>query len=72
MVPEETEEGDIVVLMPGGKLPYILRKLADPDEQDIGSNHNCERYQFIRDCYIDGIMHGEAWDESKLQKITLV
>jgi hypothetical protein len=39
---------DIVVILFGGRTPFILRP-TDVDGE----------YQFIGDCYVDGIMHGE-------------
>ena len=44
-------EGDIVVLFLGGGTPFILHPL------DNGS------YRFVGECYIDGIMYGQAFDE---------
>ncbi|KAJ4344205.1 hypothetical protein N0V95_006245 [Ascochyta clinopodiicola] len=67
-VPFETRSGDFVAVMPGGKVPYVLRKLNGEDE---GSSQS-DRYQFLGDAYIHGVMHGEVWDESKLEKIILV
>lgn len=71
--PESAKEGDKIALMPGGRVPYLLRKLVNPEEgSSTNSNTGAERYEFIGDCYVHGIMFGEAWDESKLQKIILV
>lgn len=71
--PESAKESDKIVLMPGGKVPYLLRKLVNAEEgSSTNSSTDAERCEFIGDCYVHGIMFGEAWDESKLQKITLV
>lgn len=41
--------GDVVCVLYGGQTPFILRRKA-------------ERYQFIGECYVHGIMEGEALD----------
>ncbi|KAF9691422.1 hypothetical protein EKO04_010878 [Ascochyta lentis] len=70
-VPCETSPGDIVAIMPGGKVPYILRKLPSVSTED-GESDMTGRYQFLGDAYIHGVMHGEVWDASKLETIVLV
>ncbi|KAJ4987096.1 nol1 nop2 sun family protein [Stagonosporopsis vannaccii] len=73
LIPEKAKPGDHLVLMPGGKVPYILRRVRESKKRRHWKKRNAvRRYEFIGDCYIHGIMHGEAWDESKLQKIILV
>ena len=74
LAPKAAVEGDHIVLMPGGKVPYVLRPNGRPTVRDFdndGANTD-DCYEFIGDCYMHGIMFGEAWDESKLQPITLV
>jgi hypothetical protein len=48
--PERLDEGDIVVVLPGGPTPYILRP----------SSVNQERYELIGECYVYGLMSCEA------------
>lgn len=45
----DLEEGDVICILFGGRLPYILR----PKE---------EQFTFLGECYFHGIMHGEAMD----------
>ena len=73
LIPEAAEPGDHVVVMPGGKVPYIIRQLegAYGHHTADGFSTLTERYEFIGDCHIHGIMFGEAWDETKLQPIVL-
>ena len=47
-VPQNAQVGDIVCYFLGGKVLYLLR----PDTQD--------RFVFIGECYLHGLMHGEA------------
>jgi hypothetical protein len=112
--PELAEVGDLIVLMPGGSVPYVLRpvqsdqdakphdqeepaskvgrqqdysppKVLSPQspthslpsemENDLEPSSNTaevQHYTFIGDAYIHSIMHGEAWDEEKLEPIILV
>lgn len=53
------EVGDAVALIASCKVPYLLRALGN------------RRYSLVGDCYVHGIMYGEAWDESKVQKIQI-
>lgn len=73
LIPEAAEPGDHVVIMPGGRVPYIIRQLEGAYEHHTsdGVSTFTERYEFIGDCYIHGIMFGEAWDETKLRPIVL-
>jgi hypothetical protein len=55
-VPRGTEKGDLICVIHGGEAPYILR----PDPQ--GQGH----YHIMGDCYIHGIMEGQAMARSDL------
>lgn len=58
-VPRETRAGDVVAVMPGGKVPYILRQRSE-SEKPYNSAHNDDdthRYRFLGDAYIHGIMY---------------
>lgn len=78
----------MVVLMPRGKVPYVLRRVMDHDK---GGSKNADeprseyeehkpsvkqtmmpQYPFLGDAYVQGIMDGEAFDQSKLQIVTLI
>jgi hypothetical protein len=86
--PKGARKSDVVVIMPGGKVPYVLRSLDNDDEDGYNDanealsggtkhapsakQHTLPRYRFLGDAYVQGIMNGEAFDESKLESITLV
>ncbi|CAH0057098.1 unnamed protein product [Clonostachys solani] len=53
-------EGDKVVLIAGCHVPFILRPQAEG------------RYSVVGDCYLHGIMDGEAWDEGRAVVIEIV
>jgi hypothetical protein len=47
-VPSEAEEGDLVAIFFGLRVPYVLRPLA------------VDTYKLIGPCYVHGIMDGEG------------
>lgn len=59
-VPLNTKIGDKVAIPAGCKAPFLLR------EEDRG------RYYLVGDCYIHGIMDGEAWDETRVKAFKIV
>lgn len=48
LCPRNAKEGDKIVILYGGSVPYVLR----PTERDT--------WKFLGECYVDGIMFGEA------------
>ena len=52
--------GDLIVVLAGGRVPYVLRQMPprETDSNDLG--HSGTRYQILGDAYVHGIMHGEA------------
>ena len=58
MVPITAQTGDRIGLFKGGKVPLILRQVGD------GSS-----WQLIGECYIHGVMQGEAFEEGNCEKI---
>lgn len=59
-VPRATEEGDIIAIFKNAKTPFVLRPV-------VGSTD--ESFTFVGECYIHGIMYGEAM-EKNLEKCT--
>ncbi|KAI1380401.1 heterokaryon incompatibility protein-domain-containing protein [Hypoxylon crocopeplum] len=51
--PETMEKGDMVAILFGGRVPYVVRKLSNT------------KYSFIGECYVPGLMAGEAVEEWK-------
>ncbi|PLB39822.1 uncharacterized protein BDW47DRAFT_102483 [Aspergillus candidus] len=60
LAPPGAQKGDQVVLLEGGRVPYLLRKVDD------------ESYKLVGECYVHGIMYGEAFDEKRCRDIMLV
>ncbi|KAI0888041.1 heterokaryon incompatibility protein-domain-containing protein [Annulohypoxylon maeteangense] len=51
--PETMERNDIIVILFGGKVPYVVRELGEG------------KYSFIGECYVPGLMTGEAVEQWK-------
>ncbi|KAM5345486.1 hypothetical protein ACJ41O_011348 [Fusarium nematophilum] len=56
MCPEQTVEGDVVVILRGARIPYILRpsNVTKSDE-----------FSFVGEAYCDGVMDGEILERSE-------
>ncbi|KAF2098153.1 HET-domain-containing protein [Rhizodiscina lignyota] len=61
LAPYTTKRGDTVALLAGGKTPYVL----------MSAKYG--KFRLRGECYIHGIMHGEAWnDESSKREICII
>jgi hypothetical protein len=77
--PTGSQTGDLLVILPGGRVPYVLHPLKKRREATAtrchdGSESSSElaSYQFLGDASIQGVMHGEVSDETKLEDIEIV
>jgi hypothetical protein len=61
LCPSETMPGDLVCILYGGKAPFVLRKCQNHVWDD-------DNYFLIGDCYVDGIMNGEAMGRSDFKE----
>ncbi|KAK0254812.1 hypothetical protein LTR12_001921 [Friedmanniomyces endolithicus] len=59
LLPEEADEGDLIVILRGGRLPFVVRPVA-------------HGFRLIGPAYVHGIMNGEAYDEESCGDIRLV
>ena len=57
--PPMIEVGDYVVLLAGGKKPFVVRGKG-------------ERWQIVSGCFIYGMMNGEKWDENDVGPLEFV
>jgi hypothetical protein len=55
MAPSRSQAGDVVVVLYGGKVPYVLRPIPG----------NPDHFELIGACYWDGIMDGELFQTTK-------
>jgi hypothetical protein len=59
------EPGDEIHILPGGNCPVILRRVVEadlPTSSDINRDQR-PRYRVLGNCYVHGIMYGEAADD---------
>ncbi|KAK4447101.1 hypothetical protein QBC34DRAFT_382624 [Podospora aff. communis PSN243] len=49
LVPPGAEDGDVICVIPGDRVPFAIRRLQDSD-----------RWKLIGECYIEGIMYGQG------------
>jgi len=60
-VPSGAEIGDVVVVFNGAVVPHLLRRTQENSK---------ERWEIIGECWIDGIMDGEAMQMGQLVERT--
>ena len=54
-----TQAGDQVYLLKGGRVPFVLRPV-EPESGVGGDGEATAKYRFIGECYVHGIMDGQA------------
>jgi hypothetical protein len=59
LAPCFTREGDSLVIVKGGRVPLVIR----PRDQG---------WELIGDCYVHGIMYGEAFDDAQCENISIL
>ncbi|KAK0662480.1 heterokaryon incompatibility protein-domain-containing protein [Cercophora samala] len=60
LVPHDTQVGDDVSLLAGGRSPFVVKRTR------------CNGFKLVGDCYVDGIMEGEAWREWEINEMEFV
>jgi Heterokaryon incompatibility protein (HET) len=60
LCPSGTRLGDLVVVLFGGKVPYILRPKTLKGGETGRESKGTPEYYFVGECYFEGIMSGEA------------
>ncbi|KAL8856325.1 MAG: hypothetical protein Q9178_007089 [Gyalolechia marmorata] len=60
LAPLTARIGDMIFLLPGADVPFVLRHVRD------------EEYELVGQCYTHGIMYGERADAGRLQDVTLL
>ena len=59
LCPPMAQRGDLVVILFGGRVPYILRE-SSIDGTRAENSEPRKQYVFIGECYLQGYMHGLA------------
>ncbi|KAK8188756.1 heterokaryon incompatibility protein-domain-containing protein [Phyllosticta capitalensis] len=63
--PWKAREGDVIALLHGAKVPYLLRRVeSEDDEMDRPADRESAGvYELVGECYVNGIMYGEFMEE---------
>jgi hypothetical protein len=61
LTPGDVQEGDIVVVVKGFNLPYVLRPAPDEGDQDAST------YCILGSCYVEDIMDGQVFDSREFK-----
>lgn len=68
LCPAETEAGDVIVVLFGGKVPFILRpKQSAP----LPGQTDGQEWEFIGECFVHGRMHSGMVDEKLRQNVPI-
>lgn len=57
LVPSGAEKGDVVCVLKGASVPFMLRRCEDETGEEEPT------YVLVGDCYVDGIMRGECGED---------
>lgn len=64
LCPRPAKQGDIVAVLHGAKVPYLLRPVSDSKESAATqSGASTQKYEFIGECYVKDIMRGEYFEQ---------
>ncbi|KAL1387573.1 heterokaryon incompatibility protein-domain-containing protein [Phyllosticta capitalensis] len=69
LCPWKARQGDVIALLHGAKVPYLLRRV----ERDDGLGFPVDResagvFELVGECYVEGIMHGEFMEECQREE----
>lgn len=77
LAPEGTKKGDLICILYGCSVPVVLREMIGgrpaakqqkcghpecPSHRDLSSNPPSTHHQFVGECYVHGVMDGQALD----------
>jgi hypothetical protein len=56
--------GDLVVLLFGGSVPYLLRPKIVTSVDEGHESVGLKEYHFVGECYFEGMMNGETFSST--------
>ncbi|KAI8631893.1 heterokaryon incompatibility protein-domain-containing protein [Xylariaceae sp. FL1651] len=65
LCPWTAREDDIVVLLDGANVPYLLRPVGQTTIEHGGNNRIGEEFELVGECFVQGIMYGEFFEGQK-------
>lgn len=63
-----TKVGDLICVVMGAKVPFVVKKRYDYDEAKNGN----EEFELVGECYVSGLMDGQGLRGVALRRIVLV
>lgn len=63
LCPHTAQPGDVVVMLHGGPVLYILREKNSPGQQESEPQGREVQWYFVGECYLTGYMNGQAMEE---------
>jgi hypothetical protein len=63
MVPRDTQIGDEIYVLAGGRMPFVLRPSQEKFSPSGSSSAQRSCHTLVGECYIDGSMDGELSDK---------
>ena len=67
-MPSSAEIGDDIVIFHGARMPFVIRPVSQGPVESVGE---AIHYELIGECFLHGVMDGEAVREDQAQMITL-
>ena len=62
LCPFSARPGDLIVILYGGPVPYVLRAQTNTTDNEPGWSN---KYEFVGECYLQGYMSGRGIEEKK-------
>jgi hypothetical protein len=57
--PWTARKGDVITILHGGKVPYLLREVEKVEDRKNGTEMERNMFEFVGECFVMGIMNGE-------------
>jgi hypothetical protein len=71
MVPRDTQIGDEIYVLAGGRMPFVLRPSQENFSLPGSSNAQRSCHTLVGECYIDGSMDGELSDKLRNEAVDI-
>ena len=67
LAPAPTNVGDMICVLEGSQTPLVLAEVGHTEFDDPETPELID-WHFVGDCYLHGIMDGEAWRNTEEEK----
>ncbi|GAP92954.1 putative heterokaryon incompatibility protein [Rosellinia necatrix] len=68
LCPSTAQEGDIVVLLDGANVPYLLRPTGKGTIENEMETQTEEEFELVGECFVQGIMYGEFFEKQEAKE----